>query len=61
MNTETIVHPKLHHLGLTTSDLEVMMEWYHKEGAEHEPRSPIGGAGGRTGGCALTHHGMGQQ
>jgi hypothetical protein len=60
MNTETIVHPKLHHLGLTTANLEVMIEWYRKVlGMTLVHRSA--GAGGRTEGCALTHRGMGQQ
>jgi len=27
-NTETIVHPRLHHLGLTTANLEPMVAWY---------------------------------
>ena len=30
MNTETIIHPRLHHLGLTTGNLEVMTDWYRK-------------------------------
>jgi catechol 2,3-dioxygenase len=30
MNTDTIVHPRLHHLGLTTSNLENMIDWYRK-------------------------------
>ena len=30
MNTETIVHPRLHHLGLTTANLESMIDWYRK-------------------------------
>jgi catechol 2,3-dioxygenase len=30
MNTETIIHPRLHHLGLTTGNLEVMIDWYRK-------------------------------
>ena len=30
MNTEITVHPKLHHLGLTTANLEAMTEWYRK-------------------------------
>jgi catechol 2,3-dioxygenase len=30
MNTETIIHPKLHHLGLTTGNLEAMVDWYRK-------------------------------
>ncbi len=28
MNTEMIVHPKLQHFGLTTSNLDAMLEWY---------------------------------
>jgi catechol-2,3-dioxygenase len=30
MNTEFAVHPKLHHYGLTTSNLDKMIEWYRK-------------------------------
>jgi len=30
MNTQTIVHPKLHHYGLITADLDPMVEWYRK-------------------------------
>jgi catechol 2,3-dioxygenase len=30
VNTETIVHPRLHHLGLTTANLEPMIDWYRK-------------------------------
>ena len=30
MNTETIIHPSLHCLGLTTGNLEVMIDWYQK-------------------------------
>jgi catechol 2,3-dioxygenase len=30
MNTETVVHPRLHHLGLTTANLEPMIDWYRK-------------------------------
>ena len=30
MNTETIVHPRLHHLGLTTSNLDALVVWYRK-------------------------------
>lgn len=30
MNTETTVHPKLHHYGLITADLDPMVEWYRK-------------------------------
>jgi catechol 2,3-dioxygenase len=28
MNTEITIHPKLQHCGLTTSNLELMLEWY---------------------------------
>jgi catechol 2,3-dioxygenase-like lactoylglutathione lyase family enzyme len=30
MNTEVIIHPRLHHLGLTTGNLEAMIRWYRK-------------------------------
>jgi catechol 2,3-dioxygenase len=30
MNTEITIHPKLHHLGLTTGNLEAMIDWYRK-------------------------------
>lgn len=30
MNTEAIIHPKLHHLGLTTGNLEPLVDWYRK-------------------------------
>jgi catechol 2,3-dioxygenase len=30
MNTEIIVHPKLHHYGLTTANLDAMVDWYRK-------------------------------
>jgi catechol 2,3-dioxygenase len=30
MNTETIIHPRLQHLGMTTSNLEPMIQWYRK-------------------------------
>ena len=30
MNTETIIHPRLHHLGLTTGNLQTMIDWYRK-------------------------------
>ena len=30
MNTETTVHPKLHHYGLITANLDPMVEWYRK-------------------------------
>jgi len=27
-NSETIIHPKLHHLGFTTSNMDTMVNWY---------------------------------
>jgi hypothetical protein len=30
MNTEITVHPKLQHLGLTTGNLDAMVDWYSK-------------------------------
>lgn len=30
MNTEITVHPKLHHYGLTTGNLDAMTDWYRK-------------------------------
>jgi catechol 2,3-dioxygenase len=30
MNTEVIIHPKLQHYGLTTANLDAMIDWYHK-------------------------------
>jgi catechol 2,3-dioxygenase len=30
MNTEIVVHPRLQHFGLTTANLETMLEWYQK-------------------------------
>ena len=30
MNTEIIIHPKLQHCGLTTGNLNAMLEWYGK-------------------------------
>ena len=30
LNTEIIVHPRLHHLGLTTSNVEPMVAWYRE-------------------------------
>ena len=30
MNTEIIVHPKLQHYGLTTANLDAMIDWYQK-------------------------------
>jgi catechol 2,3-dioxygenase-like lactoylglutathione lyase family enzyme len=28
LNTETIIHPKLHHIGLLTGNLQPMLDWY---------------------------------
>jgi catechol 2,3-dioxygenase len=28
MNAETIVHPRLHHLGITTRNIDAMLSWY---------------------------------
>ena len=28
MNTEIIAHPKLQHYGLTTANLDAMIDWY---------------------------------
>ena len=30
MNTEITIHPRLHHLGLTTSNLEAKIDWDRK-------------------------------
>jgi catechol 2,3-dioxygenase-like lactoylglutathione lyase family enzyme len=30
MNTEIAAHPKLQHFGLTTANLEAMIDWYRK-------------------------------
>jgi len=30
MNTDVIIHPKLHHYGLITANLETMTDWYRK-------------------------------
>ncbi len=30
MNTEIIIHPKLQHVGLTTPNLDAMLDWYRK-------------------------------
>lgn len=29
VNTETIIHPKLQHVGLLTGNLQPMLDWYH--------------------------------
>jgi catechol 2,3-dioxygenase len=30
MNTEIIIHPKLHHYGLVTANMDAMLDWYRK-------------------------------
>jgi catechol 2,3-dioxygenase len=30
LNTEIIIHPRLNHIGLTTDNLEPMIDWYRK-------------------------------
>ena len=30
MNTKITIHPKLHHYGLATADIDGMVEWYRK-------------------------------
>jgi catechol 2,3-dioxygenase-like lactoylglutathione lyase family enzyme len=30
LNTETIVHPQLQHIAISTSNLDRMLDWYHK-------------------------------
>ena len=30
MNTEIIIHPKLQHVGLTTANLQAMLDWYRE-------------------------------
>ncbi len=52
MNTKTIVHPKLHHYGLITADLDPMVEWYRKVlGMTVNHRSKIPAI------ARMTHHG----
>jgi catechol 2,3-dioxygenase len=44
--TETIVHPRLHHLGLTTSNLDALIAWYRKVlgmGIVHRTSAAAGG------------------
>ena len=49
MNTETIVHPRLHHLGLTTSNLDALIAWYRKVlgmGIVHRTSAAVSGKDG---------------
>jgi catechol 2,3-dioxygenase-like lactoylglutathione lyase family enzyme len=50
MNTEIIVHPKLQHFGLTTANLDAMIDWYRKVlGMTINYRSAAAPAGARNG------------
>jgi catechol 2,3-dioxygenase len=49
MNTETIVHPRLQHFGLTTANLKAMIDWYRKVlgmTVNHRSAAPAGVQGG---------------
>jgi len=49
MNTEITVHPKLQHYGLTTSNIDAMIEWYRKVlgiTVNHRSEAPGGTQGG---------------
>src|SRR5260370_41311895 len=52
--SRTIVRPTLHHFGLTTANLEAMVDWYAKVldmAPNHRPSTPVGaqaGSGWRT-------------
>ena len=49
MNTETIIHPKLQHFGLNTSNMDVMLDWYRKVlGMTLNHRTPSLGGAQRT-------------
>jgi catechol 2,3-dioxygenase len=46
MNTDTIIHPKLHHLGMTTGNLAALADWYRKVlgmTVVHQTESAAGG------------------
>src|ERR1700731_1836885 len=45
LNTEVIIHPKLNHIGLTTDNLEPLIDWYRKGlgmTGNHRPAGPTG-------------------
>ena len=49
MNTETIIHPKLQHFGLNTSNMDAMLDWYRKVlGMTLNHRTPSLGGAQRT-------------
>jgi len=49
MNTETIIHPKLQHFGLNTSNMDAMLDWYRKVlGMTINHRTPSLGGAQRT-------------
>ena len=50
MNTEITIHPKLQHYGLTTANLDAMIDWYRKVvgiTVNHRSAVPAGVQGGR--------------
>jgi len=49
MNTEIIIHPKLQHVGLTTANLQAMLDWYREViglTVNHIVKVPGGAPGG---------------
>ena len=49
MNTEIIIHPKLQHVGLTTANLQAMLDWYREViglTVNHIVKVPAGAPGG---------------
>jgi catechol 2,3-dioxygenase-like lactoylglutathione lyase family enzyme len=54
MNTVTIIHPRLQHLGLTTGNLRAMIDWYRKVLGMSIVHETGGLVGGRIDALALT-------
>ena len=51
MNTEIIIHPKLQHVGLTTANLQAMLDWYREViglTVNHLVKVPVGTSDGPT-------------
>ena len=49
MNTEITIHPKLQHYGLTTANLDAMIDWYRKVlgmTVNHRSAAPAGAQNG---------------
>ena len=49
MNTEIIIHPKLQHVGLTTANLQAMLDWYREViglTVNHLVKVPVGTSDG---------------